>query len=499
VTLSPVDSGGNALTGTLTMTVQLDNTNQLIITPGNTGRLAFDFNLAASNMVNLTAMTVQVAPTLVASVVPSDTKQVRVRGQLASVSTTANDFVVSVQPFTMQTATAGQVTAQVSTTTTYQINGTAYVGAAGLTALAALPANTMVAAFGSLQTGTTPTFTATNILAGTSLQSPSQDQISGTVIARSANALTVRGATWTKPNGNFGFERMDATVNVGTSTGVTEEGQMGAFTIANISVGQHIDAFGMASQAANGAVTLDATAGQVQLDLTPLWGTVTAAATGSLTLDLQSLDGMVPSAFTFAGTGTNTAADAVATAYVVNTGTLSQTGLAANAPARAIGFVTPFGMAPPDFTAQSLENFAAVNAAFVVGWGQAGSAMAFTGLTATSTSLQPNLTNVGNLHFVQIGPEQVDLTKVTPAPSIVPDTVSTDLVFSIGHAGKLKTENFNTFAAFITQLSTELAGASGTATTTTTAPTVDIVAAEGQYDSTTDVLTAQRLAVLLSN
>jgi hypothetical protein len=497
VTLSPVDSGGNALTGTLTMTVQLDNTNQLVITPGNTGRLAFDFNLAASNMVNLTAMTVQVAPTLVASVVPSDTKQVRVRGQLASVSTTANDFVVSVQPFTMQTATAGQVTAQVSTTTTYQINGTAYVGAAGLTALAALPANTMVAAFGSLQAGTTPTFTATNVLAGTSLQSPSEDEVSGTVIARTDNALTVRGATWTKPSGNFGFERMDATVNVGTSTGVTEEGQMGAFTIANISVGQHIDAFGTASQAANGAVTLDATAGQVRLDLTPAWGTVTAAATGSLTLDLQSLDGMVPSAFTFAGTGTNTAADAVATAYVVNTGTLSQTGLAANAPARVFGFVTPFGMAPPDFTAKSLENFAAVNAAFVVSWGQAGSATAFTGLTATSTSLQLNLTNVGNLHFVQIGPEQLDLTKVTPAPAIVPDTTSTDVVFSIGHAGKLKTENFNTFTAFITQLSTELMGASGT--TTTTAPTVDIVAAEGQYDSTTDVLTAQRLAVLLSN
>ncbi len=313
VTLSPVDAGGNALTGTLTVTVQLDNTNQLVITPGNTGRLAFDFNLAASNMVNLTAMTVQVAPTLVASVVPSDTKQVRVRGQLASVSAMQNDFVVNVQPFAAQGATAGQVTAQVSTTTTYQINGTAYVGAAGLTALAALPANTLVAAFGSLQTGTTPTFTATNILAGTSLQSPSEDQISGTVIARTANALTVRGATWTKPSGNFGFERMDSTVNVGANTAVTAEGQMGAFTAANISVGQHIDAFGTASQGANGAVTLDATAGQVQLDLTPLWGTVTAATTGSLTLNLQSLDGIVPSAFTFAGTGTNAAADAVAT------------------------------------------------------------------------------------------------------------------------------------------------------------------------------------------
>ena len=501
VTLSPVDSQGNALTGTLTVGVTLDNTNRLVITPGNTGRLAFDFNLAASNMVNLTAMTVQVSPTLVATVVPSSTKQVRVRGSLASASAAQNDFVLNVQPFSTQSGTVGQVTADVSSTTTYQINGTAYVGMAGLTALAALPADTMVAAFGSLQTGATPTFTAANVLAGTSLQSPSKDQISGTVIARSADALTVRSATWTKPNGNFDFERMDATVNVGTNTGVTEEGQMGTFTIANISVGQHITAFGMASQGANGAVTLDASAGEVQLNLTPLLGTVTTLATGSATVNLQSLDDLPASDFTFAGTGTSTAMDAVATAYVVNTGTLSQTGLAVNAPVRAFGFVTPFGMAPPDFTAATLENFAAVPSALVVSWGQGGSATAITGLTATSTSLQLSLTNVGMEHFVTVGPELLDLTKVTPAPSIVPATTDTNVLFSIGHAGKLKTENFSTFTAFVTQLATELAGTAGSGMTTTTAgaPTVEIIAAEGAYDSATDVLTAQRLAVLLSN
>ena len=497
VTLSPVDSKGNALTGSLTVAVTLDNTNQLVITPGNTGRLAFDFNLAASNMVNLTAMTVQVAPTLVATVMPSSTKQVRVRGSLASTSTTGNDFVLNVQPFNTQSGTSGQVTADVTSTTTYQINGKAYVGMAGLTALAALPANTMVAAFGSLQTGTMPMFTAANVLAGTSLENPSKDGISGTVIARSADSLTVRGATWTHHDGSFGFERMDSTVTVGTNTGVTEEGQMGTFTIANISVGQHITAFGMASQAANGAVTLDATAGEVELNITRLLGTITTLGTASATVNLQSLDGLPATDFTFTGTGTSAAMDAVATAYVVNTGTLSQTGLAANAPVRAFGFVTPFGMAPPDFTAETLENFSAVPSLLVVSWGQAGSATAITGLTAASTSLQLSLTNVGMQHFVTVGPELVDLTKVTPAPSIVPDTADTNVVFTIGHAGKLKTENFNTFAAFVTQLSTELTAAS--ASTMTTATTVDIVAAEGTYDSAKDVLTAQRLAVLLSN
>lgn len=489
VTLAPVDASGNPIAGTLTVSVQLDNTNQLVITPGNTGRLAFDFNLAASNMVSLATKTVQVAPTLVATVVPSNTRPARVRGQLATVNAAMNDFVLDVQPFAVKTASAGQVTAQVSATTTYQINGTAYVGMAGLTALAALPANTMVAAFGSLQTGTQPVLSATNILAGTSLESPAQDRISGTVIARSQNTLTVRGATWTRTDGDFDFEPKDATVTVGANTSVTEEGQMGSFTSVDISVGQHIDAFGMANQGApGGAVTLDATAGQVRLDITPLWGTVTSLSTGSVTLNLQSLDGLSPKAFTFAGTGTSTATDATATAYAVNTGTLNQTGLAMNAPARAFGFVTPFGMAPPDFAAESLETFAAVTAELVVNWGQGGSAMAFTGLTATSTSLHLDLANVGGVHVIKIGPERVDLTKLATPTSVVPSSANGD-VFTIAHAGKFKVENFNTFASFVTQLTADLA----------LPATVEIVAAAGQYDTTNNVLTAQRLAVLLSN
>lgn len=475
----------------------LDNANQLIITPGNTGRLAFDFNLAASNIVDLTGKTVEVAPTLVATVVPSDAKQARVRGALASVSAAQSDFVVNVRPFAVQTAAAGQVTAQVITTTTYQVNGIAYVGTAGLAALAALPANTPVAAFGSLQTGTQ--FAATNVLAGTSLQSPAQDRISGTVIARSANSLTVHSATWTHPGGDFDFMMADVTVNVGANTAVLEEGQVGTFTAADISVGQHMDAFGTATQATSGAVTLDASAGQVQLDITPLWGTLTTLATGSLTFNLQSLDGLPAAAFTFSGTGASTAMDASATAYVVNTGTLSQAGLAMNAPARAFGFVTPFGNAPADFMAQTLESFSAVTSELVVDWSRSGSATAFTGLTATSTSLQLDLANVGNLHVIKTGPELLDLTTLATAPGIASATGG-GLVFTIGHAGKFRTENFNTFTAFVSQLAADLAGtgtAAGTMAAATT--TVDAVAAAGQYDATTNVLTANGVAVLLSN
>ena len=186
VMLKPVDANGAALTGPVTVSIELDNANHLRITPGRAGRLAFDFNLAASNTVDLTAATVAVSPTLVASVVPVDNKRLRVRGQFVSASTTANDFVLDVLPFHDDSKTNGQLTVGVNSTTTYQVNGTAYVGAAGLAAVAALPANTMVAAFGTLQKDTMD-FTAAAVLAGTSLENPSKDQVSGTVIARAGN------------------------------------------------------------------------------------------------------------------------------------------------------------------------------------------------------------------------------------------------------------------------------------------------------------------------
>ncbi|HWM71697.1 MAG TPA: hypothetical protein VNO35_34350 [Steroidobacteraceae bacterium] len=496
VALKPVDANGAALAAPVTVSVKLDNAHHLMITKGRTGRLAFDFNLAASNTVDLTASTVTVSPTLVATVVPSDNKQVRVRGQFASASTTANDFVLNVQPFHDQTKTNGQVTVGVGMATTYQVNGTALVGAAGLAALAALPANTMVAAFGTLQTDT-QTFTATTVLAGTSLENPSKDQVSGTVIARTANTLTLRRATLWMRDGDFESEHHDVTVTVADGTAVTEQSTMGTFTIADISVGQHIDAFGTAGSTSGSGMsgsddsnkTLDATAGSVRLDMTPAWGVVTALAAGSMTINLQSLDGLPVSAFNFAGTGTSTAMDANPMSYVIDTGPLTQTGLAVKAPARVMGFVTPFGKSPPNFTAQTLVNFSGVPEALVIDWAQRGSATAFTGLTATSTSLQLDLAGVDKLHFIQMGPQTIDLTSLATAPTITADATATNEVFAIGHRGKYKTENFNTFAAFITALAADL---------TPTATVVDL-AATGQYDSTANTFTATRLAVLIND
>jgi hypothetical protein len=100
-------------------------------------------------------------------------------------------------------------------------------------------------------------------------------------------------------------------------------------------------------------------------------------------------------------------------------------------------------------------------------------------------SLQLELVNVADEHVMKIGPERLDLTTLAAAPSIVADTTLTDGVFAIGHAGSFKTENFNNFASFVTQLALEING--------TTA------VAAGQYDTALNAFTAKRLAILLSN
>ncbi|HEX3837981.1 MAG TPA: hypothetical protein VHW25_13545 [Steroidobacteraceae bacterium] len=72
-------------------------------------------------------------------------------------------------------------------------------------------------------------------------------------------------------------------------------------------------------------------------------------------------------------------------------------------------------------------------------------------------------------------------------PTIVPSTTGS-LNFTIGHAGRFRGENFSSFASFITQLSSELAGSVG----------VIQLNVAGSYDSTTNTFTATALAIVLT-
>jgi hypothetical protein len=362
VAVKPVDSSGAAL-GQLQLMVQLDNKNDLKINAAKASRIAFDFNLLASNMVDLTAKTDTVSPTLVASVVPIDNKQMRVRGEISAVDTANSDYTVNVDPFHDNDGNKlSPLVVHTTDSTTFEINGKPFAGAAGLAQLATLPADTVAVAFGNLQTSD-QTFTASSVLAGSSAEGGGFDHIVGNVVARNGNTLTIHGA---RMDGHGGGDNDDddfiagnSTVNLDAATAVTAAGQSSAtpaHTIAEISVGSLIDAFGTATKDNSGKVTLNATRGRVRLDLTRVQGSLRGSATGDITLNLKSIDRQPVSLFSFTGTGSG--ADTDPTKYVVATGALNVSSFSVGELVLSIGFVNPFGKAPPDFKAVTVAGVA---------------------------------------------------------------------------------------------------------------------------------------------
>src|SRR5277367_6740924 len=76
VTLTP--QGANAQpVGQISVTVNLDPSEPFRIAARQSAHLALNFNLAASNVVNVSAQTVTITPLFAASAMPIDTKQVR--------------------------------------------------------------------------------------------------------------------------------------------------------------------------------------------------------------------------------------------------------------------------------------------------------------------------------------------------------------------------------------------------------------------------------------
>ena len=508
VAVKPVDASGAAL-GQLQLMVQLDNKNHLQISASKTSRIAFDFNLLASNMVDLTAKTVTVSPVLEGSVVALDDKQIRVRGEIASVDTANSAYTVQVDPFhEHHDDKLSPLVVHSTDKTTFEINGTPFAGAAGLTQLATLSAGTLSVAFGTADPAA-QVFTATSVLAGSSVEGGGLDHISGTVIARTGNTLTVHGAhmqdhdSGDDHDGGDNFVAGNSTITLAAATAVTEQGQTSAspaHTIAEISVGSLIDAFGAASKDSSGKVTLDASGGRVRLDFTQVQGVVSVVGTNQLTLNLNSIGRLPSSLFNFAGTGAATGAVSDPAKYVLGTGNLDLSPFAAGGSALGIGFVAPFGSAPPDFDAITLANGSqndmddddndnsGKGAQMDIDWGNSGTTAPFKALDATHLSLDVSNAGIGGHHRIQVDPKDIDITALASDPSIIAATSGGTQFAVTGRHGRA-TNNFSSFADFEAALAMDLNG-------TTTALRLT---ADGQYDAASNTFTARRITILLSN
>jgi hypothetical protein len=533
VALTPVGTDGRAV-GQIQLTVKLDPNYAFSISSKGASQLALGFNLAASNTVNLSAKTVTVNPVIAASALPIDGKQVRIRGPVVGAAAggvsaaTSAEFTMGIMPFNGSIVGTGNLAVVTTDSTDFEVNGNVSSGAAGLGQLASLGRGTLTVAYGTLTTTdqsitttaygsasittpstttpsttgdgmastTTPyatasttntvkvTFTAAQVLAGSSVQGGGLDRVTGIVSARSGNTLTVEDGTLIANNGTETFLGGPTFVILGPNTLVTVFGQSTAEINSpqQISVGSSIDAFGIVTSLALNEATLDASAGRLRLDPTTASGLVIAQGAGALDLNLASLDGRSIAPFIFAGSGVDPGH------YALATGALSLTNATAGVPVIATGLPNSFGAVAPNFTASTLLDPTTIDAELAVDWGS-GTATPFTTYDTTSIDLNAHNASIGARHQIKVGAQMIDIAGLSSDPQIVPNPTAPNTVYSIAHSLSSTIENFNTYDAFVTQLQSEL---NGTALVTG-------VTAVGQYTAAAVSFAATSITLTFNN
>jgi hypothetical protein len=516
-----VDPSG-AVPTVVAVTVNLDPSNQLTLQPtfatSDALRLAFGFDLSASNKVNFATNppTVTVKPFMSASTTASDNKLIRVRGPLINSSVSAGTYTVVVRPFFDEVNSLGTMTLFSDANTIYTLGGITSLGNAGLTPLSQTSAgSTETAAFTTFEPTPSPgtgiiagSFRPVYVIAGGTLEDFFTSGLEGDVIARNGNVLTVRGGTlFANLQQVVQYQDLDSQVTIGPATQVTADGVagLGPLNFNSISVGQHITARGLFSLSAAGVTLLDSTGasstdtGSVRIQSTEVFGSLISSASGSLALNLQAIENWPASAYNFAGNGASAAQDPTVANYLVNTGALTLPAAAAGDPLWVDGFTSPFGLAPPDFIAEAVNAEPTVPATLVVAWTGTGTAAPFA--TSTSSSLTIDLANAAfGSGVLRIGAENVDIKTLSATPTIVPavaQPASNGLplfspVFSVGPgaitaAAVANIQSFNGFAAFVTQLGTTFA---------TPTPATQFVA-RGFYNRGSNTFTASSIDVVL--
>lgn len=356
-----VDAAGDPLT-TLDVSLNLADGSTIRVTPATVRGVSLDFDLDASNTIDdsVDPPVVTVEPVLLAMPELETDREHRLRGLLADVDEAAGSVTLDVRPFRHRGGAFGELTFAVDEDTAYEIDGEVFAGGVGLVALAELGEDTPVVAQGTVTDGA---LRAARVIAGSSVFWSDADVVHGVVRARDDAALTLSGVAVKFADGRFSFRR-EITVLLGDDTVVTAPGEGAGLDQLDVSVGARITASG----AFTDELTLDAETGRVRLHVSRLWGDVVQVS--PLVVDLHLLNGRLPRAFDFTGTGVTAAEDADPAAYEIDTVSLGLLDIEAEDLVQVRGLVNRFGFAPPDFTARTVVDVAteARSATAAVAW-----------------------------------------------------------------------------------------------------------------------------------
>jgi hypothetical protein len=239
----------------------------------------------------------------------------------------------------------------------------------------------------------------------------------------------------------------------------------------------------------------------VRLDLTQVQGVLNAVGGNQITIKLNSIGRLPSSLFNFSGTAAAGGALSDPTRYALGTGKLNLSPFTVGSSLLGIGFVAPFGGAPPDFNAITLANGSqgdvddndddndnsGKGAQMDIDWGKSGTTAPFKTLDATHLDLDVSNSSIGSHHRIQVDPQDIDITALASDPSIV--AAGGMIEFAITGQHGRATDNFSSFADFESALAMDLNGMT----------TALRLTADGQYDAASNTFTARRITILLSN
>jgi hypothetical protein len=546
-----LDASTGSTPTTYALTVVFDPANQPTITPTfastSAALMTVDIDLPGSGYIDTSTAvpTVYVRPYMTIGHQPSDTKLIRVRGPLANSSVNVNTYTAYIRPFYDEANNLGQITLFSQPTTVYTLNGLGYIGNSGLNALSVLSAgSTMTAGFTTFQPDYNPLngayagrFNLQYVVAGSTLEDVYTNGISGDVIARNGDTLTLHGATLIfTTDDTFGYSVADCQVLLGSGTIVTADDNplLKNLSPSSIAVGDHITARGNYYPAAAGqtcgislfgeAVYLNSTGtmatntGSVRLQQAETFGTLVSSAAGSLVMDLTSIDYWPAAAYNFAGNGATTPVPA---AFSVDTeGLTLPADTAPGDPIWLSGYASPFGEAPPDYLSFALNNERSVQTAggslgggvpttpgsggcgvgsqvcdpavLSVSW-NAGTTTPFTSFTDQAFSIDLANTKLTTA-IIQIGSETILMSSLPSSPTIVPTTLATTETFAPRYSwgNPVTSTSTETFTS-ITNLKVSSVFSdfvSGATTTLSSTVPAEQLVARGIYDRATNTFTA---------
>jgi len=364
ISANVVDSVGQTLTQT-TLDITFNDNAGFTLAPGVPAQITLDFDLDASNTVVIEegVATVTVNPVLVADTLLEAPKTFRLRGLLGNVDAQSETFVLDISPFNKRRGGFGDATVYLSDDTQFEVDGSVFDLENGLNQLEALGVGAAIITEGQWSLSDKK-YQASMVYAGSSVPWGESDIVRGTVVARTGDSMTVRGAIVQLAEGSFFFN--DTFTVIFSDTTILRHMDDEAPTPESISIGSAITATGDITDN-----ELDASSGIVRISPSVVSGTV--VTTSPLSLDLTFINGRRASIYDFSGTGASIEADADPEDYSINTGSLDVSSLALGGPVRSIGYVTDFGSAPEDFNASSVIDASSARGILKTSYGRMGS------------------------------------------------------------------------------------------------------------------------------